>query len=72
MEISKNIFEEFDYNYYYKKYIWVFEGDMVHFDYREFLRWLILRSPFYVVFYFFYTTLKELYFAKHDVNLMEE
>lgn len=69
--VSRNVFEELNFEEFKKKYLFEFESKSVKFHKMLLLREILRFWPFYVFLLFFFETLIELYTVTQDHNLIE-
>lgn len=68
--VSRNVFEELNFDEFKKKYLFGFESKSVAFQKKIFLREVLRYWPIYLFFFFLFDTIFELYQVMSDHNLV--
>lgn len=70
MQVSKNMFEEKDFQEHADENLFKAEQDFLFYDWKQVFRTVARFIPLWVFSYYFIESASELYATKHDIFLM--
>lgn len=68
--MKQDIFIEESFDNLKTESFWFFESDIVYFDKKSMLKYLLGHIPIFIIFFFTIQSIVELFWCLQDVNLM--